>query len=175
VSRPLNLALALVLAGSLVAPSAHAQSDEQELAQIERDYAQVQISRDPKAIDAIAARMADDFYFYDPISGVRATKLALIQSIRTGDYSVASMSFPPFVVRVFGSTAVVQGTNDGTQTVGGKDDSGAWAWLDVFEKRDGKWTWIFSESGKAGQALSAEVHCDKAICSRTQPGFSVKR
>lgn len=134
----------------------------------------MQLTKDHKAIEAVAATMSDDFYSFDPTTGQRISKAQLIAAIESPAYVVKSMTFPPFFIRVFGSTAVVQGINDATLTSEGKDVTATYAWFDVFEKRDGKWVWIVSESGQAGDTLSGKVLCDRSLCSTSHPGFSLK-
>jgi hypothetical protein len=51
-------------------------------------------------------------------------------------------------VKVLGNVAVVQGGDTEKSTIGGKDTSGQWVWMDVFEKRDGKWLAVRSQSAK---------------------------
>jgi ketosteroid isomerase-like protein len=166
----LAMALALIAGGGAAA----AQPPEQALAQIEKDFAQMQITKDPKTIDAVAATMADDFYAFDPTTGVRTTKAQLIHFIRGKDYVVTSVTFPPFFVRVFGSTAIVQGVNDSTASYKGEDDGGTFSWLDVFERRGDRWVWIFSQSSKVDDKITATIICDKTVCPTSQPGFSLK-
>jgi hypothetical protein len=51
------------------------------------------------------------FYSLDPASGVRRTKNELIASIQSPHYVASTMEITPFFIRIFGSTAVAQGTN----------------------------------------------------------------
>jgi hypothetical protein len=44
----------------------------------------------------------------------------------------------------------------------------------VFEKRNGRWIWIVSESSKADDRIVAEIHCEKSVCATSHPGFSLK-
>ena len=55
--------------------------------------------------------MSDGFYSFDPTSGVRLTKKELIATLESLQYVANKMEFPTFFMRIFGSTAVVQGTN----------------------------------------------------------------
>lgn len=86
------------------------------------------------------------------------------------------MEFPPFFIRVFGSTAVVQGANYELGSVNEKEFSGTYAWFDVFEKRDGRWVWIVSQSSKADDKIPAKAVClTGSWCVGTQPGFSLHK
>ena len=147
---------------------------EETLATIEHDFADMQITRDERAIKAIEAVMSDDFYFFDPTSGQRGSKAQLIASVRSARYVIKSMSFPSFLIRVFGSTAVAQGINDQTVTSNGKDFTATFAWLDVFEKRRGGWVWIVSESSQVNEKISDKILCDNSPCLMNRPGFELK-
>jgi hypothetical protein len=154
--------------------AAIAQSPQEELATIEKNFAQLQITKDPKAIEAMSAAMAEDFYSFDPTRGVRITKKQLLDAVVSPKYVVKSMDFPPFFIHVYGSTAIVEGTNTLQATWDGEDFSGSFTWFDVFEKRNGRWIWIVSQSSKADDKIVAEIHCDKAICASSHSGFSLK-
>lgn len=165
----------LALAASLCVTGAQAATPEETIAKIEHDFAEMQVTGDRAEIDRVAATMSDDFFFFDPANGVRATKDQLIASIKTGREVVTSMDFPPFLIHVFGSTAIAQGTNDSTGSIDGKTTDGAYTWLDVFEKRRGRWVWIVSESSKAGSEMKGKIVCIKTACQTNAPGFSLKR
>jgi hypothetical protein len=120
--------------------------------------------------------MADGFRFTDPArrdSG--ASKEQMLKGIRSEKLVVDSTDFRPFSIRVFGSTAIVEGTNTSTGTFDGKDISGAFAWVDVFEKRGGHWIWLFSQSGLVGDKLSDKDPCSGPSCPAEHPGFSLRR
>jgi hypothetical protein len=166
--------LSCVLAAPTTAQT-KAETSQEALAKIERDFATMQVTKDEKLIGAVAARMADDFFFYDLSNGGMGSKSQLLASIRSARYIVASMNFPPFIVRIFGSTGIVQGVNDSTGTIDGHDAGGTFVWFDVFEKRDGHWMWISSQSSKVGEAISPKLSCPEAMCRTHQAGFSLKR
>jgi ketosteroid isomerase-like protein len=167
--------LLLALTASLWVNGARAATPEETIAKIEHDFAEMQVTGDKAEIDRVAAVMSDDFFFFNPANGVKATKDQLIASIKTGRAVVSTMDFPPFLIHVFGSTAIAQGTNDSTGLVDGKTNDGAYTWFDVFEKRGDRWVWIVSESSKAGAEVKAKIICVKAPCETNAPGFSLKR
>jgi hypothetical protein len=51
-------------------------------------------------------------------------------------------------VRIFGSTAIVTGTNTEKSMEHGKDSSGKYIWTDVFVKQEGRWRAVASQSAK---------------------------
>ncbi|HSZ08657.1 MAG TPA: nuclear transport factor 2 family protein [Steroidobacteraceae bacterium] len=154
--------------------AAAAQTPEAELAAIEKNFAQVQITKDPKTIEALSAVMAADFYSFNPTRGVRITKKQLLDAVASPKYVVTSMDFPPFFIHVYGSTAIAEGTNTSTATWDGQNAGGSFVWFDVFEKRNGRWIWIVSQSSKADEKIAADIHCEKFICTTSHPGFSLK-
>jgi hypothetical protein len=163
------------LGASLWVVGAQAGTDEETLAKFEKDYAQMQITKDPKAIAAVSAKIAEDYFFYSPTNGAIATKKALLAYIQQPDNIVTSMIFQPFFIKVFGSTAVVEGVNESTGHYGDRDTSGTFAWMDVFEKRHGHWVWLVGSSGRVDEKLTGNIRCDKTICtdSNRHPGFSL--
>ena len=152
--------MSIAFIAGLTVINAKAQTAEETLAKIEKDFAAAQITKNPKAFEAIAAVMSDDFYSFDPTSGVRLTK----------------MEFPTFFIRIFGSTAVAQGTNYELGSINGKEFSGTYAWFDVFEKRDARWVWIVSQSCKVDDKITAKAVClTGSWCAGTQQGFSLHK
>jgi hypothetical protein len=172
--KTLRFAMCLAFMAGLAVIHVKAETDEETLAKIEKDFAAMQISKNAKAIEAVAAVMSDAFYSFDPTNGVRLTKKELLDAIQSPHYAASKMEFPPFFIRIFGSTAVVQGTNYELGSVNQKQFSGTYAWFDVFEKRDGRWLWIVSQSGKVGDKITAKAVClTGSWCAGTQPGFSL--
>jgi regulatory protein YycI of two-component signal transduction system YycFG len=174
--KTLRFAMSLAFIAGLTIFNAKAQTAEETLAKIEKDFAAAQISKNPKAFEAIAEVMSEDFYSFDPTTGVRLTKKELIAALQSPHYVASKMEFPPFFIRNFGSTAVVQGTNYELGSVNGKEFSGTYAWFDVFEKRDGRWVWIVSQSSKVDDKITAKTVClTGSWCTGTQPGFSLHK
>jgi hypothetical protein len=169
------LAVAIVTA-LVISHRAFAGSDEDQLAKIEYDFAAMQITKDPATIERVASIMADDFRFTDPARRDQgASKAQMLRTIRSEKLIVASTDFRPFSIRIFGSTAILEGVNTSTGTFAGKDISGAFAWIDVFEKQNGRWIWLFSQSGQVGDKLSDKDPCSEPSCPPAHPGFSLKR
>lgn len=174
--RRLNILVASLLATLAATTGAHAASDEDVLAAIEHDFAEMQITRDPVTIARVAAVMDPGFRFTDPASShPGASKDQVLGMVTSGKLVIQSMDFRPFTIRIFRSTAIVEGVNSGRAAFGDADASGTFAWVDVFEKRDGRWIWLFSQSGKVGDKLSDKDPCSRPPCPAVRPGFSVKR
>lgn len=173
-ARCITWRVASILVGLAISTAAVAGPDEESLAKIERDFAEMQITRDPATIARVAAVMDEGFRFTDPAShDAGASKEEILALVRSGKLVVEAMEFRPFTIRVFGSTAIVEGVNSGQASYAGTDQSGTFAWVDVFEKRDGRWIWLFSQSGKVGERLSDKEACNRAPCPSSHPGFSI--
>jgi hypothetical protein len=167
-----TLTLSLCLVGNVFAGP-----DEEALANIEHDFAEVQITKDPATLARVAAVMDDGFRFTDATSRDPGTpkEQVLAGLVGPGKLVIRSMDFRPFTIRIFRSTAIVEGVNSGHATFAGQEVGGTFAWVDVFEKRDGHWVWLFSQSGKVGEKLSDKDPCSRAPCPQVHPGFSVGR
>jgi len=173
--RSTSLAVSILFALSISSP-AFAGPDEDELAKIEYDFAAMQITKDPATIARVAAIMNENFRFTDPArrdSG--ASKEQMLRTIRSEKLIITSTDFRPSSIWVFGSTAIVEGVNTSTGTFAGQDIGGTYAWVDVFEKRSGRWIWLFSQSGQVGDKLSDKDPCNGPSCPAAHPGFSLKR
>jgi hypothetical protein len=51
-------------------------------------------------------------------------------------------------VKLLGNVAVVQGSDIEKSVINGKDTSGTWLWMDVFERRNGVWVVVRSQSAR---------------------------
>jgi hypothetical protein len=171
-SRKLMLCFSIGCIATITATAAQAPTDQEILAKFEKNLAEAVITNDTRKIEPM---WADDFYSFNSTTGSRSTKAQAMADIKATDAVVTDMTFPPFFIRIFGSTALVQGTNQQTAIYKGKTIKGSYVWFDVFEKRHGHWMWIVSESTEAGAKITDQVSCDQDFCARTQPGFTVKK
>ncbi len=119
-------------------------SVEQTLIQMEQDWNHATLVKDYKALDRI---MADDWTGID-FRGMTVTKAESIAELKSGESSNQSVELGEMKVKVFGNTAVVIGSDTEKSTYHAKDSSGAYVWMDVFVKRDGRWQAVASESTK---------------------------
>jgi hypothetical protein len=124
-----------------------AATTEQTVTQLERDWSQVglkkeNLAKDLKTLDRI---LADDWVGLD-FQGTANTKAQSIANLKTGSATTQSFELGPMKVRVFGSTAVVTGSDTEKSMYKGKDSSGKYVWTDVFVNRNGRWQAVASES-----------------------------
>jgi ketosteroid isomerase-like protein len=75
----------------------------------------------------------------------KATNLA---EMKASGNSLETFEMGPMRVRLFGTTAIVTGSNTEKSTEAGKDTSGKYMWTDVFVKQNGKWRAVSSQSTK---------------------------
>jgi uncharacterized protein (TIGR02246 family) len=97
--------------------------------------------------DKIAQFLADDWVAIGP-DGSTLTKQAYIANYKSGKSKTQSFDFGPMTVKVIGSVAIVQGSDTEKSVANGKDSSGKYVWMDVWEKRDGKWLAVRSQNAK---------------------------
>ncbi len=95
--------------------------------------------------DKLSQIIADDWIGlgYD---GAKSTKKQVLADLKAGTSKLESAELGPMDVKVFGTIAVVQGSDTEKSTTKGKDTSGKWVWMDVFAKRNGKWQAVRSQS-----------------------------
>jgi Domain of unknown function (DUF4440) len=122
--------------------TAHAESDQQLLTQIEYNIGRAIIKKDPTMLDVI---FGDDFFSYSGEPNKR-TKQDWIANSVSPKLVITQFRYSPFDIRIFGTTAIVQGSNDDDAKYEGKNISGTYTWLDVFVKREGRWKLIANET-----------------------------
>ena len=126
------------------ATAADASSVEQQLMQMERDYAKAIVKKDTATLDKI---FADD-YILVGADGKSMTKAEGMAEVKSGSLATQSIELGPMKVRVFGDSAVVTGTDTEKSSYEGKDTSGKYAWTDVWVMRQGHWQAVASQATK---------------------------
>jgi ketosteroid isomerase-like protein len=132
---------ALAQTGSAQAP-ANTETAEQSLTRIEQEWAAALIHKDAGALDRI---MAADYVSLTPDQADH-TKAELLTSLNSGSMMFTSIANGKMRVRVFGTTAIVTGSEVEKSSLAGKDTSGHYEWTDVFANRQGAWQAVASES-----------------------------
>jgi ketosteroid isomerase-like protein len=126
-------------------PTTAGASTEQTLKQIERDWGNAEIKKDYATVDRI---LADDWMGID-YDGKVVAKTKAMEDMKSGTSTLTAEELGPMTVRVFGTTAVVTGSDTEKSTDRGKNSSGKYAWTDVFVLRNGRWQAIASQSTRA--------------------------
>ena len=109
---------------------------------------------EPKLGDAIVAVdieklnqiYADDFAIVGS-SGKIVTKEGLLQYIESGKFKLVSYELGPIDVQVLGNVAVGHGAVTEKRIADGKEFNVDGVWMDLFEKRAGKWVLVRSGDG----------------------------
>jgi ketosteroid isomerase-like protein len=78
-------------------------------------------------------------------SGTMGTKAGFLDDVRSGALVVTSFKLHDVHVRVLGDVAFVQGFDDEVSSYKGKDNSGTYNWLDVWQRRDGRWVSVATQ------------------------------
>jgi ketosteroid isomerase-like protein len=134
----------LVPAMAAAGQARRAQSDQQVLIKLERDWDAAFHRKDVAFIDSI---LAEDFVstYGDGSRGDRAKELKLATDF---DQQVDSSTLDEFSVKVYGDTAVVWFTQHLVGPVKGKTVELTYRYIDVFVLRDGNWKCVASQSTK---------------------------
>lgn len=123
--------------------TASAAADELELIRLEQAYARALIAKDR----AFLMR----FYAPDWRGGNWMgfwSKSTMLKSVINARYVVRSMDVRDLKVRVLGDVAIVQGVDEETTSIDGKDTSGKWSFTDVFARRGREWVAIASHTSE---------------------------
>ncbi len=105
------------------------------LEQLERDIGAAMVHAD---IDRLDRFYADDFATLAS-SGKIVTKKDLLRDFESFHDKLESFEVGPMDVQVFGDVAVIHGSVTEKRVRDGKDTSGEFVWMDLLEKRAGKW------------------------------------
>ena len=123
---------------------AAAMTTADQVRQLERNWTAAMEAGDSNKVNQI---LADDWtgLYTD---GARLTKEQFLSEFKSGAMKLESFEFGPMDVKVIGTVAVVQGSDTEKSSMKGKDTSGKWVWMDVFEKRGGRWQAVRSQVAK---------------------------
>jgi len=110
---------------------------------IERDMGDAMVAVD---IDKLNQIFADNWATIGMTSGKIITKEKVLQNFKSGNDKLVSYELGPIDVQVFGDVAVAHGGVTEKRIRDGKDDSGEGVWMDLLEKRAGKWVVVRSAS-----------------------------
>jgi len=112
--------------------------------QIEQDMGDAMVRAD---MDKLGEIYADDFATVAS-SGRIVTKKDLLSNFASFHDKLESFENGPINVQVFDDVAVAQGTVTEKRTRDGKDVSGDFVWMDLLEKRAGKWVVLRSAGAR---------------------------
>lgn len=121
-----------------------AQSDQDILIKLERDWDTAYHNRDVKFIENVLATEFVATY----AEGGRADRAKELKLAEEFNQQIDSSVLDEFIVRVYGDTAVVHMTQHLTGPSKGKALTITFRYIDVFVLRDGRWQCVASQSTK---------------------------
>jgi len=112
--------------------------------QLEQDMGNAMMAGDIEKLNQI---YADDFATIGS-SGKVLTKQTLLNDFKSFHDKLEWFENGPMDVRVFGNVAVACASVKERRSRDGKDTSGEYVWMDLLEKREGKWVVVRSEGAR---------------------------
>ncbi len=132
-------AVSILLTG--VAAAMDGSEAEKTISDSEAALGVAMIHKDLTTLD----RLVGDDWTIQSESGTMGTKAGFLDDVRSGALVVRSFKLHDVHVRVLGDMAFVQGFDDEVSSYKGKDNSGTYNWLDVWERRDGRWVSVATQ------------------------------
>jgi ketosteroid isomerase-like protein len=143
-----SVLFACVSVGPVLADSPKAQSKDpaviDAVKQVEQDMGKAMVAGD---IDKLNQIYADDFATIGS-SGKITTKQNLLSDFASFHDKLEWFENGPMDVQVFGNVAVVHGSVTEKRIRDGKDTSDEFVWMDLLEKRAGKWVVLRSAGAR---------------------------
>jgi ketosteroid isomerase-like protein len=124
-----------VLANSTEAAAAKDANDIAAIRQLSIDMGDAMVAGDAGKLDQMFA----DSWVALASSGKTVTKENMLRDFKTGKDKLESFELSPIDVQVYGNVAVAHGGVTEKRNRNGQDTSGQYVWMDLLEKRDGKW------------------------------------
>jgi ketosteroid isomerase-like protein len=122
-------------------------SVEQELMNLEQDWAKAYVQHDLVALGRLEA---DDIIYTDP-DGAIMTKAQDLDDVKSGAFVAASFVVDEMKVSVYGDAAVITGRSTIKAQYKGKDGSGQFRWTDTWIRRHGVWQCVASHASKIAE------------------------
>jgi uncharacterized protein (TIGR02246 family) len=119
--------------------------------QVAQDMGDAMVAADVHRLDQI---YADDFATVT-MTGKVLTKKDLVDHFESFHDKLVSFENGPIDVQVFDNVAVSQGTVKEQRSQDGQDASGEFAWMDLLERRAGRWVVVRSAAARLAPAGSA--------------------
>ena len=137
----------MIAVGCVMTGAALAADAGQKLIDTENAWAKAYPVKD---VAVIGSFLGDDWVAQDD-SGKPEGKAAFLADIKSGKLVFTSIKLHDMKARVFGNVGIAQGMDDEKSTWAGKDISGTYSWIDVFELRNGKWVAVASQLTKVAK------------------------
>ena len=117
----------------------------EEIKKLEQDIGDAMVVVD---LEKLNQAYADDFATIGS-SGKLFRKEDLLDDFKSGEHKLVSFQLGPVNVQAFGNVAVAQAGVKEKRIQDGKDYSGQFVFVDLFEKRSGKWVIVRTLSARA--------------------------
>jgi ketosteroid isomerase-like protein len=148
-SLPIFLAFACTAPASESSSEAAASTGANDIAvikQIEKDMGDAMVAVD---IDKLGQIFADDWVTTVPAGKVATvTRESILRDFESGNDKLEAFELGPMDVQVFGNIAIAHGSSTEKRTRNGQDASGQFVWMDILEKRAGKWVVVKGAGGR---------------------------
>ena len=138
-------------------------SDVDAVKQVEQTMGSAMMAGD---VDKLNQIYADNFATIGS-DGKLVTKEILLTDFESFHDKLEWFENGPMDVQVFGNVAVAQGSVKEKRSRNGKDTSGEFAWMDLLEKRAGKWVVVRSAAARVVLADSPKVQSQDPMVVET--------
>ena len=138
--------IAPVSANSTEPAASKDANDIAVIKQIEKDMGDAMVAVD---IDKLGRMFADDWVTTVPAGKTATvTKESILSDFKSGNDKLDAFELGPIDVQVFGNIAIAHGSSTEKRTRNGQDASGQFVWMDILEKRAGKWVVVKGAGGR---------------------------
>ena len=163
--RTTSLVIVLISLMAFIASQTQAKdaSDVDAVKQVEQTMGSAMMAGD---VDKLNQIYADNFATIGS-DGKLVTKEMLLTYFESFHDKLEWFENGPMDVQVFGNVAVAQGSVKEKRSRNGKDTSGEFAWMDLLEKRAGKWVVVRSAAARVVLADSPKVQSQDPMVVET--------
>ena len=160
-----------VCIGPVLADSPKVQSKDpaviDAVKQLEQDLGKAMVAGD---IDKLNQIYAGDFATFGS-SGKIITKQNLLSDFKSSHDKLEWFEIGPIDVKVFGNLGLAQGSVKEKRSRNGQDTSGQFAWMDLLEKRAGRWVVMRSAGARVVLADSPKAQSQDSTVVETIKQF----
>jgi len=144
--RTTSIVIVLISLLAVIPSQAQAKdtSDVDTIKQLEQEMGNAMVAGD---IDKLNQIYADDFATIGS-SGKIITKQNLLSDFKSFHDKLEWFENGPMDVQVYGNVAVAHASVTEKRTLDGKDTSGEFVWMDLLERRAGKWVVVRSAGAR---------------------------
>jgi ketosteroid isomerase-like protein len=157
--RTTNMVIVLISLMASIPSQSQDTSDVDAVKQVEQTMGSAMVAGD---VDKLNQIYADNFATIGS-DGKVVTKETLLTDFESFHDKLQWFENGPMDVRVFGNVALAQGSVKEKRSRNGRDTSGEFAWMDLLEKRAGKWVVVRSAGARVVLADSPKAQSQDPI------------